>query len=63
MTDRCQSTKLTYEALPSTLILDPALLSLARQSYNHRTHRIVSLRELTLSFYQHNVTEIALFLP
>ncbi len=35
--DSCQSSRLTYEALPSTLVLDPALLSLARQSCNQRT--------------------------
>ncbi|TNN70537.1 hypothetical protein EYF80_019272 [Liparis tanakae] len=33
VTDSCQSSRLTYEALPSTLVLDPALLSLAGQSY------------------------------
>ena len=37
MSDSCQSSRLTYEALPPTLILDPALLRLAGQSYNQNT--------------------------
>lgn len=52
MTDRCPPSKLTYEALPSTLILDPVLLSLARQSYDHRTDKVVNYWNLiSIPFY------------
>lgn len=54
----CQSSGLTYEALLPTLILDPALLRLARQSYKQRTYKV----EFVKSSYCHDWTKMALTL-
>lgn len=58
--DRQPSIKLTYEALPSTLALDPGLLSLARRPWKKPTYKRASTEEVPFSFNLHDLSTLFL---